>query len=459
MSDAVPIPDGLLAEWCGSLSHGTEMPAEAYLPTGIATAASIVGPRLYIRWGPTRRERCNLWVLNVARSAIGRKTTGMSAAKWAAAQAAKVLGDQLRWYSAKRLSDAQLVVDLDVVGADTAKAQREEEAIAEAEKRKPRTIDPIHRRIPVAWLLGANEVAPLWGEGTRDWQQATTGFLLDVFDGEIVSRTRSTTVAEQETFVCAIGNIPPAELAARTTMATLTSGFAGRWLLMPSPGPTHPVSMPVVASNGSDPLAALAAMIEHLATMARDCPGVDAIDLWTPDARALRDDWYGSWWSELAGADPDSREAGGRADLFNRAQAHALKLGTIAAVCRSLASVDSLAHVRVEVEDVAWAQDVVDRSVAAMLDVVTASGGGAATPLGRVENRVERYLREHGSVGEAASVSLRDLSRATKASDSHADVVRALESLQALGKVEIADVPPGPKGGRPGRRVWLPEGS
>lgn len=447
------IPPGLLDEWCQALSHGTEMPPAAYLPTGIAAAAAIVGPRLLIRWGPTRTERCNLWILNVARSAIGRKTTGMSAAKWAAGVASRKLGDQIRWYSAKRLSDAQLATDLDVVGADTAKAQAEEEIIAKAEKRQPRIIEPIHRKMPVAWLIGANEVAPLWGEGLREWQANTQGFLLDVFDGEVGSNTRATSVTEQETFVCAIGNIPPAELASRTTMATITSGFAGRWLLMGSPGPTAPVALP--AMNGKDPLAALTVMVERLAWLASTCPGVDAINLWTDNAKRLREDWYGRWWTELAAADPESHEAGGRADLFNRAQAHALKLATIQAACRQMADVERLTDVTVTVADVEWAHTVVDASVEAMLDVVTAAGGGAITALGRVENRVVRYLRTKDATTAERSLTIRDVSHGAKGSDSYRDVVHALESLAATGTVAIAEAQPGPNGGRPGRRVWM----
>lgn len=451
------IPDGLLAEWCHDLSRGTEMPREAYLATGLVSVAAIVGPRLYIRWGPTRRERCNVWVLNVGRSALGRKTTGMSAARWAVGSARRVLGDQVRWYSAKRLSDAQMAVDLDVVGADTAKAQAEEDMIADVEKRKPRRIEPVYRRVPVSWLVGANEIAPLWGEGLRDWQAATQAFLLDVFDGEIVSRTRSSSVPEQETFVCMLGNIPPAELVARTTIGTLTSGFAGRWVILPSPGPERPVAMP--SMNGGDPLAALGALIERLAVLARACDGIDVMRLWTPGAEAQREEWYGRWWSELSEADPDSREAGARADLFNRAQAHALKLATLAGVCRQVASIDDLSQARVEAEDVRWAQEIVDASVAYLTDVVSAGGGGAVTTLGRVENRVLRYLREHMAVSDEHSISLRDVTRGAKGSDSHADVVRALESLAAVGAVEIGRSEPGTRGGRPGRRVWLGGGS
>lgn len=457
MSEPLRIPEGLLAEWCAELSRGTEMPREAYLATGIVTAAAIVGPRLYIRWGPTRRERCNVWVLNVGRSALGRKTTGMSAARWAVGIARRTLGDQVRWYSAKRLSDAQMAVDLDVVSADTAKAQAEEDTIADIEKRKPRRIEPVYRRVPVSWLLGANEVAPLWGEGLRDWQAATQAFLLDVFDGEIVSRTRSSAVPEQETFVSVIGNIPPAELVARTTIGTLTSGFAGRWLVLPSPGPEHPVSMPQM--NGGDPLAALGALVERMAVLARACEGVDAVGLWTPEATAEREAWYGRWWAELREADPASREAASRADLFNRAQAHALKLATIAAVCRSLATLSGLSEARVEPEDVAWAQDLVDASVNNLTEVVSAGGGGAMTTLGRVENRVLRYLRERGVTSEEAAVSLRDVTRNAKGSDSHAEVVKALESLASVGAVEIGKGETGSRGGRPRRLVWLAEES
>lgn len=450
------LPSGFLTEWCESLSHGTEMPAEAYLPTGIASAAAIVGPRLFIRWGPTRRERCNLWVLNVGRSAIGRKTTGMSAARWAMRTAAKTLGDQVRWYSAKRLSDAQLVVDLDVVGADTQKAQGEEDQVASAEKRKPRILEPVHRRIPVSWLLGANEVGPFWGESRSEWQMSTQGFLLDVFDGEIVSRTRSSQVAEQETFVCAIGNIPPSELVSKTTMATLTSGFAGRWLVMSSPGPTHAVSMPEM--NGSDPLHALGAMLEELARLSADCPGLDAKDLWSEEAVMVRDGWYRRWWDELAGADAHSREVGARADLFNRAQAHALKLSTLAAVCRDLGRIERLCDVRVGVDDVVWAQGLVDRSVGQMMDVVDQGGGGSASTMGRVENRVLRFLREQRATDLETSVALGEISRKVKHSDEHKHVVQAIEAMAALDVVAFEASAPGPKGGRPGRRVWLLEG-
>lgn len=447
------IPDGLLGEWCSALGRHGEMPAEAYLATGVATVAAIVGPRLSIRWGPTRGERCNLWLLNVGRSALARKTTGMSAARWAIGVARAQLGDQVRWYGAKRLSDAQLAADLDVVGADTARAQAEEDTIAEAERRRPRRLEPIHRRVPVSWLMGLNEVAPLWGEGAREWQQATQALLLEVYDGQLASRTRATTVAEQETCVSALGNIPPAELAARTSTGTLTSGFAGRWLVMPSPGPRRPEHMP--AMNGADPLAALRELIERLAGMARRCEGQDVVRLWTPEAIAARRSWYDALWHELAAADATSAEVAARADVFGRVQASALKLATIAAVCREIAEVEEIADVRVGAEDAEWAQGVVDASMATLMEVVADNGGGAASPLGRAENRVLGCLRRRGADREERAISLRDAARWARGSDSYADMVRSMEVLRALGAVEIAETGTTARGGRPGRVVWL----
>jgi hypothetical protein len=450
----VPIPEGLLAEWCATMAHGTEMPPEAYLATGLVTAATLVGPRMFIRWAPTRRERCNLWVLNVGRSAIARKTTGMSAARWAIKVAREQLGDGVRWYSPKRLSDAQLAVDLDVLTPDAEAAQEAENRQAKLEKREPATIEPIPRGTPVAWLMALNELAPLWGEGLRDWQTATAALLLDLFDGELASNTRASYVPAQETFVCALGNMPPAELEARTTLGLLTSGFAGRWVLLPSPGPVCRIPFP--RPNGSDPLAHLAERVRHVAGLAASCPGVDVERMWPKggEADTARSTWYDAWHDLLLAADPSDREVAARADLFNRLQATALKLATIVAVTRQAEHVRFLADVRVEAFDAVWAHEVVDESIRTLMGAVRTGGGGAATPYGRAEARLLASLERAAARDEASALTIRDLTRSAKGSDSHADMVRALENLEAAGHVEIADRAPEGRG-RPGRVVWI----
>lgn len=457
MRDA-SIPPGFLRTWCDTLAQGTEMPPEAYLATGLVTVASVVGPRLVLRFSYTRRERCNLWVLNVGRSALSRKTTGMSAARWAVRVAAETLGDQIRWYGAKRFSDAQLAVDLDVVGEDTARARKAENEAAKAEGREPEEVPSVRRPHPVAWVMAMNEVASLWGEQLREWQAAAQDFLLHLFDGELSSNTRQTFVADQETFVCALGNIPPAELTARTTLGLLTSGFAGRWILLPSPAPVVPIAIPRL--NGNDPMRDLAERIMHLAGVASGTGEVDVLQRMWPEggvADRLQGEWYVRWWG-LMRKESASREDEARADLWGRLQATSIKLATLLAVARQAPEAGTLEGLVVEEEDVRWAHERVEDSLESLMQVVADSGGGASTTLGKVENRIIAYLRSNGVTSAERPASMNQVAKAVKNSDSHREVIAAMESLLSVGALGIEEGWVGPKGGKPARAVWLQEG-
>lgn len=447
------IPEGFLHEWCSVLSQGTEMPPEAYLATGLVTVSAIVGPRFVMRWSPTRQERANIWVLNCGRSALARKTTGQSAASWAARVAREELGDQVRYYNAKRLSAAGLANDLDVLGQDSVAAQRDEDVIAEAEKRKPRKVEAQPRPMPVAWMMSVNEIAPLWGEQGAEWQRETSGMLLDLFDGELVSRTRSTSVAAQETFVCAIGNIPPAVLAERTSLVTLTSGFAGRWLVMPSPGPVSAIPTPRL--NGTNPLAGLAEVIHHLARMAREVrQPIDLVACLPEDGPGdrVRDEWYRAQQAAHLKADPEDMMACARADLWVRLQATALKLAVLLAIARNAGRLDRLEDVEIEAEDVEWAQKVCERSLETLTEVVTEGGGGTTSPLGKVENRVIAYLRRRDATSKESGVTLTAVSGSAKGSGaSRRDVIAAVEALIATEALAYEETGIG----RNGRTVWL----
>ena len=453
MTGEPEIPAGFLSEWCATLAVGTEMPPSAYLATGLVTVAALCGPRLFMRFSHTRQERCNLWVLNVGRSALARKTTGMSAAKWAMKVAGETLGDQVRWYGAKRISDAQMAVDLDVVSVDTERAAKAEEAAAKAERREAQAVEVLHRGVPVSWVLSLNEVASLWGEGLRDWQQATQSFLLDIFDGELASNTRSTFVPQQETFVCAIGNIPPAELVARTSFGQISSGFVGRWLMLPTPAPDHPISFPCL--NGKEPIARLAQKVSQLAELARVAHPVDVRTLWTAGALEIHAEWYERWWRELQIDPAESREASARADLWGRLQATAKKLAAIVAVAREFDELERLHEVRVGVADVAWAQERVEVSIHGILDVVRESGGGASSVVGKVENRIIHYLQGREAQTVESAIPISRVGDAVKNSDARSDVNRAIEGLIGGGLLEMKDGVVGPAGGRPARVVWL----
>lgn len=449
-----PIPAGFLTEWCETFAEGTEAAPAAFLGPGLVAVSAIVGPRLSVRWGAVHRERCNLWVVNVGQSALARKTTGMSSVRWAARVAEQELGDGLRWYGAKRLSDAQMAVDFDVVSADTARAVAEEKERAKAEDREPLAVGPIARQVPVAWVLALNELASLWGEGLRDWIAATQAFLLQLFDGELSSNTRQTSVPAQETFVAALGNLPPAELADRTTLGLIGSGFVGRWLLLPTPGPVRPISFP--ALNGGDPLRWLGDRVRHLARLAQGAPrALDVRSLWTPEALELRGVWYDGDWALHNGHDGGDREQNADAELWGRLQATAVKLATLLAVARQAERVTRLEDVRVEVADAAWAQTRVDTSRRMMMGVVHESGGGSSSVLGKVENRVVAFLERAGARSQEAAVSFNRVAKAVKHGDSHGEVIRALEHLISTGTLERADGVTTPRGGAPARVTWL----
>jgi hypothetical protein len=260
----------------------------------------------------------------------------MSAAKWAISVAEGVLEDRVRWYAIQRFSDAQIARDLDVVGPDTKERRDEESAVAKEEKREPSPVKPVRRKVPVGWLMSLNEVSSLWGDGLRDYQQAAQQFLLEVFDGNLSSNTTATFVPSQETFVSAIGNIPPSELSDRTTLSMLRSGFAGRWIVMPTPAPVVPIHIPRLGPR--DDLDRLSSLIVAMAELAEQVSEVDVFKVMWPEggeADKCRDSWYGSAWQRLKDADAMVPEEQARAELFGRLQSTSVKVSSIVAVTRN----------------------------------------------------------------------------------------------------------------------------
>lgn len=443
----VTIPKGFLTEWCETLSRDGEMPAISYLPTGLVLIAAIVGVKIKIRWTPVRDERCNLWILNVGRSAMHKKTTGLTALRWGIKVASERLGDEIRYHSVQRLSDAGLADMLDVVGKDTAKAQKEENAAAKLEKREPSELEPVVREMPVSQVLALNEVAPIWGEARDQYRQNARQLLLDVYDGRLSSSTKTTQVFDQEVFTCALGNIPEAELSDRTTDSVLRSGFAGRWVVCQAPDPIRLISFPHV--NGTDPLAALADRIRQLTHLHHYCADIqDVRKLWTDEAVASRQAWYERRVGRFI------REAGADGDVWNRLQATAVKLAVVAAISRQVgADFSDLGALRVEVGDAEWAQELVEASLKTLMGAVAAGGGGSTSPTGRLEQRILNTLTNHGARSETTAMKVRAIADNARGDDSRKDVVSALLSLHTTGSVEVVM---DREGTRP-QMAWLSE--
>lgn len=430
------IPDGFLSTWCEILAEGTEMPPEAYLTSGLVCVSTIIGPRMRLRWSHTHTELCNLWIVNVGRSALARKTSGMSAAKWAMRIAEGVVGDQARWYGIQRFSDAQIARDLDVVGPDTKAARELAAKEAKEAGEDPEHVPAVRRKVPVGWLMSLNEISSLWGDNLRDYQQAAQQFLLDVYDGNLSSNTTATFVPSQETFVSAIGNIPPSELSDRTTLAMLRSGFAGRWIVMPTPAPVRPIHIPRLGSR--ETLDRLANLVVALAELAEQVSEVDVFRVMWPEgseADKCRENWYGSAWARLKDSDAMIPEEQARGELFGRLQSTSVKLSSIVAVTRAVGSVSTINDVVVSGEDCHYGQRLVDDSLSYLMQIVEDSGAASSTPVGKMEGRVLRFLERRNAVSETSAVSLAQVSDGCKGKTDRETVRRAVESLASAGKV------------------------
>lgn len=420
------IPAGFLRTWCDTLADGSESPPEAFLPTGLALLSAIAGPRLIMRWGVAHEERCNLWILNVGASALARKTSGLSglraAAKWAAT------GDELRLLNVARISDAGLVNSLDVVGPDTLKAA------ADTPPGEP-DAEPHIRPVPVSWIAVFNEIAPIWMEDGPGWAMDAQRTMLAIYDGHLGSTTRATTVPHQETFVTAIGNIPPGVLREHTTLGMLSSGFVGRWVAVPTPAPDKIVAFPM--PNGNDPLQTLEHDVRHIAHISRRTRYV-VNDLWADDAIHLRDQWYRQTRAQLETLNPDDAYAAARAELWGRQQATAIKIATIVAVSTQAAHVDDLADIRVTCDEAAWAHNLIDASINYMLEALEEAGADARTPRGKTEGRVLRHLERVDARTAQTGRTYRQITNACKGGGTaRQDVLAAIDALFASGHIEV----------------------
>lgn len=441
-----PIPDGFLARWCDTLAESSESPAGAFLPTGLALLSAIAGPRLVMRWGVAHEERMNLWILNVGMSALARKTSGLAGLR-------KAVGwvrddeDLIRMLNVARISDAGLVSSLDVVSTDTAAAAKDAEDFPTGPKQKGKETPPVVRPVPLSWIATFNEVSPVWMENGPGWAMDAQRAMLAIYDGQLSSTTRATAVPSQECFVTAIGNIPPGVLRDQTTLGMLSSGWVGRWLVVPTPAPQEVVSFPM--PNGSDPLHRLRSEIEHLMDLARAGQRHVVNDLWTEDAKFLRHEWYSGHRATLEHLSPDDPFAVGAAELFGRLQATAVKVATLIAVARQADSIRSLDQLRVTSDDVHWASQVIDDSIVYVTDTLRDAGAEASSAVGKTEGRILRYLERSGAISQDTARSVRDISNATKGGPiSRRDVVLAVDGLVQAGHLDWVE------SGR-GNRAWI----
>lgn len=384
MGGEVVIPDdGFLSDWCDTLGHVGEAAPEAHLVTGIAVVSAIAAPKLRLTWF-NNEEFCNVWQLVVGQSALGAKTSTMSNARSAIRDARTWMPeeDMLRFEPLIRTTDAGIV--------ELLAAESKEDA------------DDWETHSPPSWLLSWNEVATLFTKDAARWEESSRRILLGVYDGYIGSHTRATKRYPSRCCVTMVGNIPPHVLGGAVTETMFSSGFAGRWVVMPSPPLRRAVPRPNM--NGGLNWSAIK---EQVTVMAKLIAGSGVVrnvyDLMDAGANAVYDAWYMQYFDQhnaQAGDTATDRAA----ELWGRARITVVKLAALAAVARSFRDVQELSDVVIEAQDVGWAILVVERSLDYFRPLIEETG---STHDPEVEALL-RFARSSGATDEEAAITVRE---------------------------------------------------
>lgn len=384
MGGEVVIPDdGFLRDWCDTLGHVGEAAPEAHLVTGIAVVSAIAAPKLRLTWF-NNEEFCNVWQLVVGQSALGAKTSTMSNARSAIRDARTWMPeeDMLRFEPLIRTTDAGIV--------ELLAAESKEDA------------DDWETHSPPSWLLSWNEVATLFTKDAARWEESSRRILLGVYDGYIGSHTRATKRYPSRCCVTMVGNIPPHVLGGAVTETMFSSGFAGRWVVMPSPPLRRAVPRPNM--NGGLNWSAIK---EQVTVMAKLVAGSGVVrnvyDLMDAGANAVYDAWYMQYFDQhnaQAGDTATDRAA----ELWGRARITVVKLAALAAVARSFRDVQELSDVVIEAQDVGWAILVVERSLDYFRPLIEETG---STHDPEVEALL-RFARSSGATDEEAAITVRE---------------------------------------------------
>jgi hypothetical protein len=214
---------------------------------------------------------------------------------------------------------------------------------------------------PPSWLLSWNEVATLFSKDAARWEESSRRILLGVYDGFIGSHTRATKRYPSRCCVTMVGNIPPHVLGGAVTETMFSSGFAGRWIVMPSPKLVRAVPRPNM--NGGLNWGVIAQEVREIAELvARSSIVPNVYDLMDEGASAVYDAWYLRYFDahNTAAGDTSTDRA---AELWGRARITVVKLAALAAVARLVGTISTLSDVTITAEDVGWAITVMERSL------------------------------------------------------------------------------------------------
>lgn len=419
---------GFLREWCDDLGKVGEAAPEAHLSTGIAVLSAIGAPKLRVTIGKSE-EFAHVWQLVVGQSALGAKTTTLQSARAAIDRARMYAGEgELRFDYLTRATDAGIV---ELLGA-----QNEEDAERWTE------------RWPRSWLLAWNEVSTLFTKDAARWEESSRRVLLSVYDGYVGSHTKATKAHATRVSVTMIGNIPPHVLHGAASELMFSSGFAGRWLVMPTPPLVRSVPFPAPASQtGWDQIESI---IDDLGQVVRrTLEPVQVSSLWTPEAAMLYTDWYDRLFKiHNSASDEGAHRA---AEVWARARTTAVKLSALSALGRQASQITRLDDLRIEEADAQWAMDLIDRSCAYWAPMIEDSRDQADPDV----EQLLRFASRAGATCQEQGVTLREFMLATKSGGRvRVTAERAKRAVRAAAEAGLLDFA---EDGRRSIRYWVLE--
>ena len=413
---------GFLNTWCEELGHVGEHDAEAHLVTGIAVVSALAAPKLRITFGKSV-EFCHVWQLIVGQSALGAKTSTLQSAR-AAVERARIgspplvrgIGDAVRFDYLTRATDAGIV---ELLGAPTEEQARE-----------------WSDTWPPSWLLAWNEVSTLFTKDAARWEESSRRVLLSVYDGYVGSHTKATKAHATRCSVTMVGNIPPHVLQGSASELMFSSGFAGRWLVMPTPPLTKPMPF---STNGGVNWRPIEEGVDQLCRVvaATKQPVEHVINLWSDQAKEVYASWYDRLWHQHNRA--NDQAAHRAAEIWGRARTTAQKLATLAALARSCDFIDDLTQLRIGELDVQWALELVDRSCAYWSPMIEDTADQADP---EVEALV-RFARDREATSEDDGLTVREFMLRHKSNGrvrySAERVRRAVSSAAAAGLIDFRE--------------------
>lgn len=410
-NDLIP-ESGWINRFIAITDGSSEAPRSSYLAASIALLSGLFGPQMPSLYGIHHKEYCHLWVLLRGPSAVAKKTTVMGAARSVFNMIERKLGgmSQLISYDsidASQVSSAAL--------AERWGAKDEEQAATWERERPP------------ARFVDANEAAPFFGSG-RARESANAGnvrnSMLRIYDGEIVSTTRSTSVPWSPVSIGMLGTTTATamrERLGRNNEASVSSGFLARWLFVDIDAVGAPMVWPEM--NGRAPKIEL--LVDPLAELIRH--GGVAHNMYeqaTEAAVAARTAWYEPQWYAWQSRAIESNDPVDLmlASVWGRWQASAFKLACLHALSRQYDRIEQISQVMIDEEDVAWGQRFIDNCMLQAHALLNEDVELVPSRHAEQEGRIIAYVREAGG-----SATIRELHQRLRKSMGVGEILSVVE--------------------------------